>query len=124
MFVKLKQLFPKYFYYLIIKMNISNFFETIYAVFTKKIFLPIYDQYLNKEWPIISSISPQKKNCILNVAFPDYSIIYYVTSFLSNDPITLTGTFPKNIYFWSLTLYNDKGIIIYSMNDTLFPNKQ
>ena len=104
-------------------MKIKTLFKIIYASFTRN-FLPIYYEYLNKEWPIISSINPQKKKCILNVAFPDYSIIYYVTSFLSNDNIMLTGKFPTDIYFWSLTLYDYKGNIIHSINDTLFPNKQ
>lgn len=108
--------------------NTQIVFEDIEYIFEKRIFGPIYNKYLHENWPIVSTISPNKENNIenniLNVAFPDYSIIYYVASFKSTDNITLEGEIPPNIYFWSLTLYNNKGTIIHSINDREFINEK
>lgn len=107
--------------------NIQILFQNIKYIryiFEKRIFEPIYIKYLHKNWPIVSTISSDKENNILNVAFPDYSIIYYVASFKSTDNITLEGQIPPNIYFWSLTLYDNKGTIIHSIDDREFINEK
>jgi len=83
-------------------------------------FEKLYNNYMNQEWPIESSISHTPP--LLNVAFPDDSIVYYVASFNSADTVTLSGKIPPNIYFWSLTLYDTDGLPTKSWNYTLFPD--
>jgi hypothetical protein len=83
------------------------------------VFSKLYAQYLNQEWPIVSTIASTPP--LLNVAYPDSSIIYYVASFNSSDTVTLSGKIPPNIYFWSLTLYNSQGLPTASWNYTSYP---
>lgn len=84
-------------------------------------FANLYKKYLNQDWPIESSISNIPP--LLNVAFPDDSIVYYVASFNSENTITLSGKIPPNIYFWSLTIYDTNGLPTNSWNYSLFPDK-
>jgi uncharacterized membrane protein len=80
----------------------------------------LYDQYINQEWPIVSSSDPPA----LNVAYPDSSIVYYVASFNNaSGEVVLKGTIPDSIYFWSITVYDAKGAVFRSWDDTLYPDK-
>jgi uncharacterized membrane protein len=84
---------------------------------TKIIMMVLYRRYYYQLWPIVSE-SPQ----LLNVAFPDFSVRYYVMSFPKGATITLKGTIPSSLRFWSVTLYDTTGTSIESWNDTLYPN--
>jgi hypothetical protein len=86
----------------------------------KLFYLYQYRKYKNKNWSIVSSISSNPPT--LNIAFPDNSIVYYITSFHSKDKITLYGTIPNNIYFWSITIYNKDGLETNSVADSTFFN--
>lgn len=80
----------------------------------------LYDKFTDQEWPIVSSSRPPS----LNVAYPDASIVYYVASFRNTSgEVVLKGTIPPAIYFWSITVYDAKGTVFRSWNDTLYPNK-
>lgn len=92
---------------------IKNFID----LFSKRTFGPLYRQYLHEEWPIMSDIRRDKKNKILNAGFTDYSNIYYIASFQKKDKVSLEGEIPDNILFFSLTLYDDRGEEIYSIDD-------
>lgn len=81
----------------------------------------IYKNYLDKRWPIVSRTDIEP--AILNVAFPDESIVYYVNSFKNDDRPVLRGRMPPNIYFWSLTLYDQDGKPFQTVNDSQFPDK-
>ncbi|NDE13745.1 hypothetical protein EBZ80_02325 [bacterium] len=81
----------------------------------------LYDKFLNQEWPVVSSFHPSS----LNVAYPDASIIYYVASFNNaSGDVILDGIIPTAIYFWSITVYDAKGTVFRSWNDTLYPDKK
>lgn len=77
-----------------------------------------YYKYKGQEWPLVSSIATTPPT--LNIAFPDKSIIYYIASFKGEDPVMLEGTFPPNIYFWSITIYDTTGAPVSSVSDTTF----
>jgi hypothetical protein len=85
-------------------------------------FKGLYAKYKNQFWPFVSTIAANPP--LLNVAYPDTSIVYYVASFDSNDTVKLSGIIPNNIYFWSLTIYDTSGLPVTSWNHTLFPNKE
>jgi len=82
------------------------------------IFNIIYKRYKNQNWPIISSLDHSPP--LLNIAFPDSSVTYYASFFNSNDTVTISGTIPQDIYFWSLCMYNSTGQPIQSWNYTDF----
>jgi hypothetical protein len=84
------------------------------------IFNSLYKRFLNQNWPLISSIANNPP--LLNVAFPDNSIIYYIASFSSENTVTLSGMIPPNIYFWSLTIYDTNGLPFKSWDYSLYPN--
>lgn len=79
-----------------------------------------YQYYRNYEWPLCSSLSSIPP--MLNIAFPDHNIVYYLASFHSSDTITLNGIIPPNIYFWSLTLYDIDGTIFNFIDDAKIKN--
>lgn len=80
----------------------------------------LYSKYKNEKWPVMSSIATTPP--LLNVAFPDKAIIYYMSSFSSWDTITLSGTIPPNVYFWSMTVYDTTGAPTAYVDDTSFPS--
>lgn len=79
-----------------------------------------FQYYRNYEWPLCSSLSSNPT--MLNLAFPDHNIVYYLASFHSSDTITLKGIIPPNIYFWSLTLYDINGSIVNFIDDAKIKN--
>ena len=86
-------------------------------MFEKRTFGPLYRKYLYQEWPIVSSVGKEKDDNKLNTGFPDFSNIYYIASFEKKNQVVLEGKVPDNILFLSLTLYNNKGETIYSIDD-------
>ena len=90
------------------------------------IFFPLYQYYVNQAFPIISTTTTQKNpstnqdynSTILNVAFPDNNIEYNVGSFNSKSNVTIQVNIPKNIYFFSITLYKENGKIWRSIDDS------
>jgi len=103
--------------YLIIFLALVTMVVMILKNLTKIIMMVLYRRYYYQLWPIVSE-SPQ----LLNVAFPDFSVRYYVMSFPKGATITLKGTIPSSLRFWSVTLYDTTGTSIQSWNDTLYPN--
>lgn len=89
---------------------------------TSLVFSTLYRFFLNKEWPLMSSISFDPP--LLNVAYPDSQIVYYTASFDSSDTVTLSGVIPPFIYFWSLTMYDNNGLPVQSWDNSLFPQKK
>lgn len=79
----------------------------------------IYKKYNTQLWPIMSRIDMTPP--VLNVAFPDKSIVYYANSFQSTDNPTLRGQMPPMIFFWSLTIYDESGKPVNWISDAMFP---
>jgi len=77
----------------------------------------IYKQHFFKLWPI-SSMAPH----LLNVAFPDFSVKYFIMSFPSNQSINIKGNIPNYLNYWAITFYDKSGSIIKHWNDTDFPD--
>lgn len=71
-----------------------------------------YFYYHNKLWSIYSD-APS----IGNIAFPDYSVTYYV-SFLTEPNIQLSGIIPTNVNIFSITIYDTDAKIIYYFDDS------
>jgi len=86
-------------------------------MFENRAFGPLYRKYFYQEWPIVSSVGKEKDDNKLNTGFPDFSNIYYIASFEKKNQVVLEGKVPDNILFLSLTLYNNKGEAIYSIDD-------
>jgi len=89
-------------------------------ILAKLFYSQTYQYYRNHEWPLCSSLSSSPT--LLNIAFPDHNIVYYLASFHSSDTITLKGIIPPNIYFWSLTLYDIDGSIVNFIDDAKIKN--
>lgn len=102
----------------------SLIFIIIYNLFRKGIFGPVYKYFLHESWPIVSKTD--KDETILNIAYPDKNIAYYVASFSVKNNISLKGKIPENseMYFWSLTIYREDGSIYQSINDTQVNGKE
>ena len=94
-----------------------EFLKNFIDMFENRAFGPIFRKYLKKEWPIISSVSKDEKNNTLNTGFPDFSCVYYIASFEKKNKVELDGEVPDNILFLSLSLYNNMGEVIYSVDD-------
>lgn len=73
----------------------------------------------NEQWPLLS-----KSPCILNVAFPDFSIEYFMCSFSGSQTIHFEGEIPNELRYWSLTVYDSTGLPYEYWNDTHFPNNK
>lgn len=102
----------------------SVIFIIIYKIFKEGIFGPVYKYFLHENWPIVSKTD--KDDSILNIAYPDKNIAYYVASFSVKNNISLKGKIPENneMYFWSLTIYRENGSIYHSINDTQINGKE
>tara|TARA_X000000950_G_C13920040_1_gene662937 strand:- start:1923 stop:3116 length:1194 start_codon:yes stop_codon:yes gene_type:complete len=98
--------------------TIGLVFVRIYGIFKKGVFGPVYKHFLHEDWPIVSK--SDKDGSILNIAYPDENIAYYVASFSVKNKVNLKGKIPKkkDMYFWSLTIYREDGSIYHSINDT------
>lgn len=76
------------------------------------VFRYIYRKYRGKFFPVLSK-SPK----YLNFAFPDDSILYYLHS--TNNSVILAGKIPKEMtHFWSISVYDTKGIVTQHIDDT------
>lgn len=105
----------------------------LFRIIKDGIFSPVYSFFLNEKWPIVaetrqvtnSTLRLETKESILNLAYPDENITYYVASFSSKDRVLLEGNIPdtNQMYFWSLTIYEDDGSIFDSINDTKLPGR-
>ena len=82
------------------------------------VFRLLYKKYHNLKWPIMSNINHDPP--VLNIAYPDQNIVYFVNSFESKDNATIQGEMPPNIYFWSLTLYGQNGAPFQWISDASF----
>ena len=103
-------------FWVMILLAVGVIIVTVLKNLTKIVMTFLYMKYYYKLWPVISR-SPS----ILNVAYPDYSVQYYVMSFPQNTSVTLVGSIPQSLRFWSITLYDTTGNSIQSWNDTLYP---
>lgn len=70
---------------------------------TRIFFAKLYFKYVHKGWSIISH-APK----YLNLALPDFSVIYIISSFYKNDEIIIKGKLPKANYT-SLVIYDSLG---------------
>ena len=71
----------------------------------------------DEHWPLLS-----KSPSILNVAFPDFSIEYFMSSFSGSQTVHFEGIIPTELRYWSLTVYDSTGLPYEYWNDTHFPN--
>ena len=76
----------------------------------------IYCKYSKFHFPIMSKFP------LLNFAFPDNSVEYYIMSMEKNKTIRIRGIIPNDkIKYFSITFYDTVGNIIYSRNDSNLP---
>ena len=103
---------------------ICLFFLVIYRIIKRGIFGPVYNHFLEENWPIVSKTD--EDGSILNIAYPDGNIAYYVASFSTKNKVSLSGRIPdnNNMYFWSLTIYRENGSIYQSINDIEIDDKE
>lgn len=90
--------------------SIKNFISSL-------VFRYIYRKYRGKYFPVLSQ-SPK----YLNFAFPDDSILYYIHS--ANKPVIMTGVVPRDkTHFWSISVYDTKGIVTQHVDDADLQNE-
>lgn len=73
-------------------------------IFTRLYFYRLYYRYAHKGWSVIS-----KAPKYLNLALPDYSVIYILASFFTYDRVFITGKLPIASYV-SLVVYDTLGL--------------
>jgi uncharacterized membrane protein len=78
----------------------------------------LYKKYRNQKWPLVSS-APY----LLNFAYPDFNVKYYIMTFSKNTNILLTGTIPSDLNYWAITIYDTSGIVINHWNDSMFTDR-
>ena len=93
-------------------------------IFQKKMinFSCLYRRFSNLYWPIQSICDENEK--ILNIAFPDSSVLYFISSFHSKDNIILQGKIPKTLHLWNIGFYDSEGKIFHSIHDKSFPSQK
>jgi hypothetical protein len=80
----------------------------------------IYRQNKSYFFPIVSH-APR----YFNLAFPDFSIQYYILSLSGGEHITLEGEIPRNkIVFWSVCLYDNRALPFWNKNDSEYPTNR
>lgn len=82
---------------------------------TRFFFQRLYHRYINKGWTIVCK-SPD----LLNIAFPDRSVQYYISSFIRESRVELRGNLPppSKVNFFSITLYDTLGLPVSSLIDS------
>jgi hypothetical protein len=70
-------------------------------------------QYARKGWMVVSA-APN----FLNVAMPDFSVQYAVSSFYDGDRPIFIGQIPSNSDYWALTVYDPDGLPVGGVNDS------
>ena len=91
-------------------------FKILKDLFLKCFIQKIYRENKEFYFPIFSH-APK----YLNLAYPDFSIQYFILSLGTGDFVTLDGVIPRDkIVFWSVCLYDDKAMPIWSKNDSHF----
>ena len=99
---------------ILIILGLIYFFQNISRIILKN----IYKNYFFKLWPIVSK-SPK----LLNAAFPDFNVQYYVMSFPKNCTIEIIGIVPYNCNFFSIVMYDTNGNVFQSWNDSQFKDQ-
>lgn len=91
-------------------------FSFLKNIFLKSFFNGLYKKFQNQGWALISH-APH----FLNVALPDMSVVYRISSFSSRDTVKIIGTIPPNAVYYSFYVYNDMGMPIggYVDNDLM-----
>ena len=79
-------------------------------------FRGLYTKYKHRGWPLMSH-APS----LLNVALPDFSVVYMMASFDPEDDVQIVGTPPKNCVYYSLYVYDDKGLPVLGYRDKDIP---
>lgn len=81
---------------------------------TRLFFWRMYQKYRHRGWCIVSKM-PE----LLNVAFPDASVQYFVSSFSFHDGVRLVGTLPsgQDVLYTSITTYDTLGNPVGSLFD-------
>jgi hypothetical protein len=75
----------------------------------------LYKKYFFQLWPVVSK-APE----LLNAAFPDFTIQYYLMSFPKNSPLQIIGKIPDFVSFSSIVIYDTHGLPLQSWNDSQF----
>ena len=105
------------------KFKMDNFLFTLCKVkmlkdFFMELFLKILYYVERKKYFPAFSDAPR----FLNFAFPDFSVQYFIISLEKNEKMRLQGTIPMDkLNYFSISVYNNKGITIFEKNDTSFP---
>jgi hypothetical protein len=81
--------------------------------FTTYFFWRLYREYSQKGWAVVCKIP------LLNIAFPDDSVQYFLCSFAREDKVRLLGTLPPEnlVAYCSFTVYDTMGVPTDSLFD-------
>lgn len=71
----------------------------------KSFFNRLYKKFQGQGWVLVSHAPT-----FLNVALPDTSVVYRISSFSSKDTVEIIGTVPHNAVYYSFYVYNNMGL--------------
>lgn len=95
----------------------SNIRENTKKFILKQYIQKMYKKFSSFYFPIFSH-APK----YMNLAYPDFSIQYFILSLKKDETIMIEGKIPKDkIVFWSITLYDNQALPYWSRNDTDVP---
>lgn len=81
--------------------------------FLRFFFKSLYKKFVNQGWALISN-APRS----LNIALPDFLVVYRIASFSKKDHVEVYGHRPENCSYFSFTVYDQLGLPVSSINDS------
>lgn len=85
--------------------------------FMRFFFKTLYKKYAGKGWALISN-----PPVLLNVALPDFMVVYRIASFRKKDRVEVYGYKPDNCSYFSFTTYDQLGMPVSKINDSHIAN--
>jgi len=80
--------------------------------FLRLYFKNLYKKYLHQGWPLVCH-APK----FLNIALPDFSVVYRLASFQKTDSVQIIGVPPHYYSYYSFYMYDDSGLPIGGISD-------